>query len=192
MNNTRGIEMELPLFLITGFHPAGFFLGFILGMEDEVQPVFCMKANDLEGLQNITSDRLHVVGSPFEIPTNGIGIGRFMDAQCQLRDGYETYNKLQSYLASGNPIGVELHPIVRALVDHLEPKEESVNDSLIAPSNGSNIPQEPEQVIEEIVNDDSGHVGDDIVPSGEPEGNGEPDPAGSAARTIKVGKGSKG
>lgn len=190
--------MELPLFLITGFHPAGFFLGFILGMDDEVQPVFCMKANSLEGLKNITADRLHVVGSPFEIPTDGIGIGRFMDAHCQLRDGYEIYNKLKAYLHDGGEIGLELHPIIRALVDYLEPQSEpdpsTVEEPapLTAPVTDGIIPSTTDPVKEGIENDTSGYAGNDSIPSGEPEGDGSNDSAGSTTRTVTVGKRSKG
>jgi hypothetical protein len=177
MINARGIEMELPLFLITGYHPAGFFLGFVSGLEEEVQPVFCLKANHIDGLKNITSDRLQVVANPLEINTNGIGIGRFMDAQGYLRDGYESYNKLQAVLAKGHTIGVECHPVIQALIDQLT-----------APSDASILPQEPVLGKEGVVNDNSGHAGDDIIPSGEPEGDGKSDLAGSTTGTITVGK----
>lgn len=183
--------MELPLFLITGFHPAGFILGYIFGMADEVKPVFCMKTNDLDGLQTITADRLHVVGSPFEIPLNGIGIGRFMDAQCNMRDGYETYNELQAVLAAGHVIHIAAHPAMQMMIDAVLPYP-LPDVPLTAPVDSVIIPQEPEPAIEEKVNDDSGHVVDDSIPSGEPEGDGSTDTAGSPTGTITVGKRPKG
>lgn len=200
--------MELPVFLMTGFHPAGFILGYILGLHEEVHPVFCIRANDIQGLQNITVNRLCVVSSLSEIPTNGIGIGRFMDDRTHLRDGYDPYNKLMQ-LAPEHGFEIKAHPILFELVQvGLEPdpsvclaqtgKTISVGSiqtgatpaDLMAPSNDGIISETV--MTEETQDEHSGHAVDDSVPTGEPQGDGAADTARDPVEPIKIGKRSKG
>lgn len=188
--------MELPVFLMTGFHPAGFIIGYILGLHEEVNPVFCIRTNNIEGLRNITADRLHVVSNPSEIPTNGIGIGRFMDERFNMRDGYDPYNQLmQCCPEEGFPI--QAHPILMELVQFNLPQDpEGVDsdsslasaDPLTAPGSDGIIPET--EVKQEIPNEPDRPASDDIVPAGEPKGTGRNGGKGAGSGAITVAKGS--
>ena len=188
-------------FLLIGIHPLGYLLYKISGLFEDCEPILVTNKVDPNLLSNPSLLQLDVVRRAAQVSKGMCGVGKRVDWQGDLVDGYEVMNLLRQITEAT----VEVHPDLLAqlhgIPNPFEPESPAPIDGpvgglpdqadLQAPESSdkvvdSDLPSNEDQK-DEPVND----VRSTELPVGKPQGDGSDNASGNKPRAITVGTRSK-
>lgn len=187
--------------LFCGINLLGMHLYRLVGLFPDCEPFLVVNDVDPMLLSNPSQLNFEAVRRPFQVSRGSVGVGKRVDWQGDLTDGFEVVHLLKQM----TEVEIGVHPSLlqtlssripslSEMPETLEPiggmPEPEVKD-LQAPGEGSTVVDSQSSSIEEKKDEPVESVHADQLPAGEPQGDGTADIGGAKPRAITVGKGSK-
>lgn len=188
-------------FLLIGIHPLGYLMYKVAGLFKDCEPVLVVNNVDPNLLHNPSLLQLDVVRRAAQVSKGMCGVGKRVDWQGDLVDGYEVMNLLKQITDA--TVGV--HPDLLAQLPSLpDVFEQESPASIEGPIGGLpdqvdlQAPESSDKVVDNDLpssEDTKDEPVDDVLstelPVGEPQGDGSNDAVGDKPRAITVGARSK-
>lgn len=177
----------------------------LVGLFPDCEPFLVVNDVDPMLLSNPSQLNFEVVRRSFQVSRGSIGVGKRVDWQGDMTDGFEVVHLLKQM----TELEVGVHPsLLQALPssipslpelpETLEPVQEPIGGmpepevkDLQTPGEGSTVVDSQSSSVEEKKDEPVESVHADQLPAGEPQGDGTADIGGAKPRAITVGKGSK-
>lgn len=188
-------------FLLIGIHPLGYLFYKIAGLFEDCEPILVVNNVDPNLLRNPSQLQLEPIRRAYQVQKGGCGIGKRVNHQGELVDGFEVVHLLRGVTEAD----IGIHPDLAAFMPEPLPLFEPESPApLQEPIGGLPDPvglQAPD-LSDKVVDtnllpaEEPKHESvDDVLAtelsSGEPQGDGSGDAGGNQPRAITVGKGSK-
>lgn len=163
--------------LFYGLNLMGMQIYRLVGLFPDCQPWVVVNKVDPSLLSNPSQLNIEVVRRAFQVPVGGVGVGKRVDWQGELTDGFEVLHLLKQM----KQVTIGVHPDL----------ERKLRDLNALPVNDTVVDSEAPS-IEEKGNESVDDVYATQLPAGEPQGDGTANAGGNKPCAIKVGKGSGG
>lgn len=191
--------------LFCGITLMGMHIYRLVGLFPDCEPFLVVNKVDPMLLSNPSQLNFEVVRRPFQVSRGCVGVGKRVDWQGDMTDGFEVVHLLKQM----TELEVGVHPsLLQALPSSLpslsempetfEPIQEPVGGmpepeakDLQAPGEGSTVVDSQSSSVEEKKDEPVESVHADQLPAGESQGDGAANIGGAKPRAITVGKGSK-